>query len=95
MGLSKLMDLVSQAEKEGVTLASVIARSMSEEDMAVAQAELDLEMSSNRQSIADFMGGIEVPSLEEIMAMDDFDLGELEEEEEEVSDEVLTEPLLF
>ena len=92
MGLSLLMNLVSQAEKEGVTLASVIARTMSEEDMARAQSEIAMEMGNSSSSIAHFMSGIDIPSLEEIMADDDLQTDDLEEE---ASDEVLTEPLLF
>lgn len=35
--LSRMMELVSQAEKEGVTLAAMVTREMSVEEMELAQ----------------------------------------------------------
>jgi hypothetical protein len=81
-------DLISQAEREGVTLAEVISRQMSPGEMDKAQGKLERQLSENYRRIEDFMSGIEVPSIEEMMMIeesDDFELGLLEEPE--LSDE--------
>jgi len=59
---------VSQAEKEGVTLAEIIAREMSLEEMELAQDALAAHLSDNYESIRDFMSDVSVPSIAEVMA---------------------------
>lgn len=68
MGLSRLKELVSQAEKEGISLGVMISQKMSPEEMELAQMELAAEICANHASIEDFMADVKVPSLHEIIA---------------------------
>ncbi len=68
MSLSKLVGLVGKAEEEGVTLAAMISRHLSPEDLEAARLELSLELSKSYASIEEFMGGVEVVPLEDIVA---------------------------
>ena len=74
MTRATLIELVSQAEREGITLAEVISRTLSPRDLDLIQSNLEDELSENYRKIEDFMGGVEVPSLTELM-----DLGPFEE----------------
>lgn len=67
MAFTSMSDLVSQAENEGVTLAEVIARTMTSEEMDRAQAEIESQLAEGYPGIEDFMSEVSVPSLEEIM----------------------------
>lgn len=69
MAYSTMMRLVSQAEKEEVTLAEVLRRTLSAKDMDKMQADLVEELSSNYRNIEDFMSDVSVPSIDEILAM--------------------------
>jgi len=69
MTLSRIMELVSQAENEGITLAEMISRTMSSEQIDSAKAELSEELSLNYGNIEDFMSDVEVPSLDEIESL--------------------------
>jgi len=71
MSLSLLEQLVSQAEREGVTLAEVISRTMTEQQMMEAEQEIGSEVARERSDIEEFMSGIEVASLDTYLAMDD------------------------
>jgi hypothetical protein len=71
MARATLVDLVSQAEKEGITLAEVISRSLSPKELDLMQAELADELSKNYRNIEEFMSGVEVPSLGELMNLED------------------------
>jgi hypothetical protein len=71
MARATLVDLVSQAEKEGITLAEVISRSLSPKELDLMQAELADELSNNYRNIEEFMSGVEVPSLGELMNLED------------------------
>jgi chromosome segregation and condensation protein ScpB len=71
MTLSRIIELVSQAEREGITLAEMISKSMSSEQIDVASMELAEELSSNFVNIESYMSDVEVPSLEDIAALDD------------------------
>ncbi len=62
-----MSDLVSQAEEEGITLAEVISRTMTKKEMDRAQKKINTELAENYGRIGDFMSGISVPSIEEIM----------------------------
>lgn len=68
MALKMLSELVERAEAEGVTLAEMISRAMSEEEMFLAQEALAQEMSANYAAIEDFMASVSVPSLQELLA---------------------------
>ncbi len=68
MDLSRVTDMVSQAEREGVSLAVLISREMTADEMDAAQAELARELDSNFESIRSFMADVEVPSLDEALA---------------------------
>ncbi len=68
MGLSRVMELVSQAEKEGVSLGVLISKEMSPEEMQAAQIDLAAALSENYASIGDFMAGIKVASIDEILS---------------------------
>jgi len=69
MTLSRIMELVSQAENEGITLAEMISRTMSSEQIDSAKAELSDELSHNYGNIEEFMSDVEVPSLDEIESL--------------------------
>jgi hypothetical protein len=71
MARATLVDLVSQAEKEGITLAEVISRSLSPKELDLMQTELADELSKNYRNIEEFMSGVEVPSLGELMNLED------------------------
>lgn len=62
-----MIEMVSQAEKEGVSLAVMIAREMTAEEMDAAQLELASELSTRYTSIKHFMADVEVPSIEEAL----------------------------
>jgi hypothetical protein len=66
-----LVELASQAEKEGITLAEVISRTLDPRELDLMQAQLADELSENYRNIEDFMSGIEVPSLGELMNLEE------------------------
>lgn len=68
MGLSRVRELVSQAEKEGVSLGILIAREMTAEEMDLAQSQLCGELEASYSSISNFMAKIEIPSIEDILS---------------------------
>jgi len=71
MASMTLVELVSQAEKEGVTLAEIISRTLDPRELDLMQAELADELSENYRNIEGFMGGIEVPSIGELMNLEE------------------------
>ncbi|OGS52375.1 MAG: hypothetical protein A3K75_05205 [Euryarchaeota archaeon RBG_13_61_15] len=72
--------LASQAEKEGVTLAEMITRHMSMEDIDRAQAVIHAELASNYSSIEDFMQNLEPSSPLNLAGMSEEELLDLQEE---------------
>ena len=66
-----LADLVSQAEQEGITLAEVISRTWNPKQMERAQADLAKEMSANFRDIEGYMSEVKIPSIDEILALED------------------------
>ncbi|MCX6658295.1 MAG: hypothetical protein NTY62_06380 [Euryarchaeota archaeon] len=66
-----LVELVSQAEKEGITLAEIISRTLDPRELDLMQAELADELSENYRNIEGFMSGIEVPSIGELMNLEE------------------------
>jgi len=64
-------ELVSQAEKERVTLAEIISRTMTPEQMDELQNGLRTELASNYGNIEGFMRDIKVPSLYELTGLDE------------------------
>jgi hypothetical protein len=83
MGLSRIMELVSQAEREGITLAAMMSREMSLEEMELVQDELASHLTDNYAKIENFMAGISIPSMEEMLSRRDdpsreFELGSLD-----------------
>ena len=88
MGLSRMMELVSQADREGISLGALISREMTEDEMDAAQEELTMAIEANYLSIGSFMEGVEVASLEEIMARQDIAASSLDKN---LSDELCTE----
>jgi hypothetical protein len=73
-----LVELASQAEKEGITLAEVISRTLDPRELDLMQAELTDELSENYRNIEGFMSGIEVPSLGELMNLEEVDESRVE-----------------
>jgi len=65
-----LVELASQAEKEGITLAEVISRTLDPRELDLMQAELADELAENYRNIEEFMSGIEVPSIGELMNLE-------------------------
>jgi hypothetical protein len=66
-----LVELAGQAEKEGITLAEVISRTLDPRELDLMQAELADELSENYRNIEGFMSGIEVPSIGELMNLEE------------------------
>jgi len=66
-----LAELASQAEKEGITLAEVISRTLNPRELDLMQAELADELSENYRNIEGFMSCIEVPSIGELMSLEE------------------------
>lgn len=60
-------ELVSQAERDGVTLAEIIGRRLTPGQLDEIQDGIRVELASNYDKIAGFMTNVKVPSLEEIM----------------------------
>lgn len=77
MSYARLLELVGQAEKEGITLAELLTRDLSPEELDTAQAGLTIDLAENYSNIEEFMDGVEVPSIDEIMVSSG--IGELEE----------------
>ena len=69
MSVSSLEELVSQADREGVTLAEVIARSMTPRQMNTLQKGLTSEIKSNYAKISTFMDEVETSSMTDIEGM--------------------------
>ena len=69
VSLSSLEELVSQADREGVTLAEVIARSMTPKQMNVLQRGVQAELRENYTKISDFMDDVETSSISNIEGM--------------------------
>ena len=67
MSHARLLGLVRQSEREGVTLAEIILKTVSAEELDKLQSELAEDLSEGYESICEFMSGVDVPSLEEIM----------------------------
>lgn len=71
MSHALLQKLVRQSETEGVTLAEILSRTMTSEQLDDVQAELTEELSDGYGSICDFMSDVEVPSLDDIINAED------------------------
>jgi ribosomal protein S12 len=69
VSVSSLDELVSQADREGVTLAEVIARSMTPGQMNTLQKGLTAELEDNYAKISSFMEHVETSSMVEIEGM--------------------------
>jgi len=69
VGVSSLDELVSQADREGVTLAEVIARSMTPRQMNTLQKGLTTELERNYAKISAFMEDVDISSMVEIEGM--------------------------
>ena len=72
--------LASQAEKEGVTLAEMITKYMSAEDLDRTQAEIHAELARNYMSIEGFMQEIESASPLNLAGLSEDELLDLQEE---------------
>jgi len=89
MAYSRLMELASQAEAEGITLAELLARDFGSDELDSVQAELTSEISEGYGSIGAFMEGVDVPSIEEFLEYGPEEwLKFMTEEEQELSDTV-------
>lgn len=71
MASMTLVELAGQAEKEGITLAEVISKTLDQRELDLMQAELADELSENYRNIEGFMSGIEVPSIGELMNLEE------------------------
>lgn len=71
MASMTLVELAGQAEKEGITLAEVISKTLDQRELDLIQAELADELSENYRNIEGFMSGIEVPSIGELMNLEE------------------------
>ncbi len=92
MALSGMMVLASQAEKEGITLAEKISKTLTAKEIARMQRDLERELASNYRNIENFMSGVDVPSIDELIALGDEELLDLLGERVDTSsDESVTE----
>jgi hypothetical protein len=64
-------ELVSQAEEEGVTLAEMISRSLTPGQIDDMQSGLCIALASNYGKIEGFMRDVKVPSISELMGLDE------------------------
>ena len=71
--------MVSQADLEGVTLAEVIARELSPEDMDRMQQYLRREMADNNAAIEDYMSCIEITGTFDFSSMSQAELDDFQE----------------
>ena len=76
----ELQNLVSQAEREGVTLAEILNRELGPGDLDKIQSFLSDEISRNYNAIEEFMRDVEVPGTYDFSSMDDDTLCDLQEE---------------
>jgi hypothetical protein len=89
MAHSMLMELASQAEKEGISLGELLARDMTPDEIEIVQAELAGEIAEGYRSISDFMQDVEIPSIDSYLEHGPEDtLGFLLGEDTELSDAV-------
>jgi len=89
MAHSRLMELASQAEKEGVSLGELLARDMSSDEIDAVQAELEVEIAESYRRISDFMQDVEIPSIDDLLRHGpEESFGTLWDEEPELSDAV-------
>lgn len=77
MELSRMIELVSQAEREGITLAAMMSREMSLDEMELLQDELASHLADNYAKIESFMSGVSIPSMEEMLSRRDDLKGEI------------------
>jgi hypothetical protein len=68
MMLARVMELVSQAEREGVTLAAMMSKEMSSGEMELVQRDLIARLNDNYSKIERFMAEVTVPSMDQILA---------------------------
>jgi len=88
MAAAEIADLVSQSEKEGLTLAEVISSELSPQEIDELQTELSEQIAANYCGIEDFMSDVSVPSLAEILSSGEFAQPECDlPEETELSDD--------
>ncbi len=73
-----LEKLVSQADQNGVTLAEIMARELSPEDIDQMQQYLRREMNDNYSAIEGFMQDIDVPDTYDFSSMDESELANLQ-----------------
>lgn len=76
----ELQNLVSQAEREGVTLAEILNRELGPGGLDKIQTFLSEEISRNYSAIEEFMRDVEVPGTYDFSSMDDDTLCSLQEE---------------
>lgn len=72
--------LISQAEEEGITLAQVMTRELSMNEIDQVQESLRTEMADNYAAIEDFMENVEVPGSYDFSSISEEQLTILQEE---------------
>ena len=73
-------DLVRQAESEGVTLAEIMSRTMSNLEMDDLEAELRSKIDENYASIESFMSDVEIPSLPNLSDLSHDELAKMQDD---------------
>ena len=71
--------MASQAEREGVTLAEIVARDMPSGEMDRAQEFLHRELAENYAAIEEFMNDVEVTGTFDFSSMSEDELDECQE----------------
>lgn len=78
--MQTLLDrMVSQADREGITLAEVMARDLSSGDMDRMEQYLNREMAENYAAIDEFMSCIEITGTFDFSSMSDAELDEVQQ----------------
>jgi hypothetical protein len=70
--------LVSQADQSGVTLAEVMEKELSPDEIDSVQQYIRREMSDNYSAIEGFMQDIDVPGTYDFSSMDESELADLQ-----------------
>ncbi|UCE91438.1 MAG: hypothetical protein JSV90_08565 [Methanobacteriota archaeon] len=71
--------MMSQADKEGVTLADILARDLSPAEMNRVQEYIHREIAVNRATIEEFMSDIEVTGTFDFASMSEEELDDFQE----------------
>jgi hypothetical protein len=73
MGLSRIEELARQSDSEGVTLASLILKNMTADEIAEAEKDLADAVAASSARIHEFMSDVEIQSVWDLLENDEMD----------------------